>query len=54
MTLRVRARDGLRKVGHTTMASAQNPHSWVPLALKKSSSGSMATLSHTPMEVLHP
>ena len=35
MTLRVRERGGLRKVGHTTMASAQNPHSWVPLALKE-------------------
>ena len=47
MILRVRERGGLRKVGHTTMASAQNRHSGVPLALKKRSSASMATLSRT-------
>ena len=39
MTLRVRERlrvkERLRKVGHTTMASAQNPHSGVQLALLK-------------------
>ena len=48
MTLRVREKGRLRKVGHTTMASAQNPQSVVPLALKKSSTASMATLSHAP------
>ena len=35
VTLRVRERGGLWKVGHTTMASAKNPHSGVPLALKE-------------------
>ena len=29
MTLRIRERGGLRKVGHTTVALAQNPHSGV-------------------------
>ena len=43
MTLRDRVRGGLRKVGHTTEASAQNPYSGMPLALKKISSPSMAT-----------
>ena len=32
VTLRVRDRDGLRKVGHTAMALAQYPPSAVPLA----------------------
>ena len=36
------------------MASAQNPHSGVPLALMKSSSASMATLSHTPWWFIRP
>ena len=48
VTLRVRERGGLQKVSHTTVASAQYPHSRVPLALKKSSSSSMASLSYTP------
>ena len=35
MTLRLREGGELRKVGRTTMASDQNPHSGLPLALKK-------------------
>ena len=54
MTLRVRERGGLCKVGHTNMASAQNLHSGVQLALYKSSSTSMATLSHIPWRVVRP
>ena len=53
LTLRIRERGGLRKVGHTTMALAQYPPSGV-LWLKISSSASMATLSHTQMVVRMP
>ena len=47
MALKIRERDGLRKVGHTTMAS----HNIFPLGcrwLKISSSASMATISAIP------
>ena len=41
VTLRIRERFGLWKVGHTTMVPAQNPLSWVTSDLKNTS---MATL----------
>ena len=45
---RVRERGGLWKVGYTTMASAPNSSLRGAVGFKKSSSASMATLSHTP------